>query len=67
MSSKIEIDDLIYHFETKDAYCVSTEEDEFGEEAERIFLPKSIVDRSGPKEQYVFTMSEYIAQEKGLI
>lgn len=59
----IELDDLIYHFETKDAWCVSIEEDEFGKEAERIFLPKSIVTKDGD----VFVMSERFAEQKGLI
>lgn len=63
MSNKIEIEDLIYHFATKDAYCVSIEEDEFGKEAERIFLPKSLVEKDGD----VFIMPENIAYEKGLI
>lgn len=60
---KVELEDLIFHFETKLAYCVSTEEDEFGKEAERIFLPKSLVEKDGD----IFIMSEKLAIEKGLL
>lgn len=62
-NSLIEVEDLEFHFETKDAYCVSLEEDTFEEEAERIFLPKSLVEKDGD----VFTMPEWLAQEKGLV
>lgn len=60
---EVEIDDLILHFETKEAFCVSTEEDEFGKEAERIFLPKSLV----RKDYTTFIMPEWLAVEKELV
>lgn len=59
----IELEDLITHYQTAYAYCVSTEEDTFEEEAERIFLPKSLVSKDGD----VYTMPEWLAEEKGLI
>lgn len=64
MSEKlVDVEDLIYHFSTRDAYCVSTEEDTFEAEAERIFLPISLVEKNGD----TFTMPERLAIDKGLI
>lgn len=67
MGDLIELDNLIYHFSTDLAYCVSIEEDSFGQEAERIFLPKSKVEFYGTKEKAVFAMTEKFAEQKGLI
>lgn len=64
----LELDDLIYHYDTNAAYCVSTREDEFGNEAPRIYLAKSLVrkeDRSNG--DTIFHIPEWLAIDKDLI
>lgn len=58
-----------YHFETEDAYCMSVEEDEFGKEAERYWLPKSKTEYTEmvPPALDIFTIPEWLATEKGLV
>lgn len=63
----VDVEDLFFHFMTDGAYCVSTEEDTFGHEAERIFLPKSQVEMHTEDGSTVFTMPEWLAIEKGLV
>lgn len=59
----IDLEDLILHFEQPQYYCVSIEEDTFGNEAERIFLSKNKVEKDGD----TFTMPEWYAEKKGLL
>lgn len=61
-STLVEVEGLIYHFSTKDAYCVSVEKDTFEQDAERIFLAKKLVEKDGN----VFIMPEFLAIYKGL-
>ena len=53
--------DLIH--ETRDAYLVKVDEDTFGKEAERIWVPKSLSEYSNG----VLTVEEWFAIQKGLV
>lgn len=61
-SNLVELDHLIFHYEKPTYYCVSIDEDKFGEEAERIFLSKDHVEKDGDS----FIMSEWYAEKKGV-
>jgi len=50
-------------FETDKAYGVKVEEDEFGKDAEVIFLPKSRTENNGDNS---FTIPLSLVEEKGL-
>ena len=65
----VEIEDLILHFSTPKAYCVSLEEDTFGKDAKRIWLPKDQceIDYNPVKNTVVLTMPEWLAIDKGLV
>jgi len=58
----VDIDvDLVY--ETEDAYQVKIDEDTFGKEAERIWVPKSISEYSDG----TLTVEEWFAIKVGLV
>lgn len=59
----VEVEDLIFHFETPVYYCISIEEDKFDVEADRIFLSKEIADKEGD----VFLMPQWYAEKKELV
>lgn len=62
MAKVVDVDvDLVY--ETKDAYLVKIDEDTFGKEAERIWVPKSLSEYSNG----VLTVEEWFAIQKGLV
>lgn len=72
MSEYVQVEDLIYHFSTDEAICVSIEEDTFGNEAERIFMPKSKLKefetfQTDDNTLCVIELPEWLATEKGLI
>lgn len=50
--------DLVTHRETLKAWCVSLDED-----SEKVWLPKSMVERDGDN----YTIPEKMAEEKGLV
>lgn len=54
--------DLI--FETDDAFCVSNEEEKFGVERNKFWLPKSQVEYDG---KTTFTMPTWLAERKDLL
>jgi len=64
-SRLVDIDDVIHQEDndTELAYCVSKDEDTFEEQADRIYLPKKLVELDNG----VFTMPEWLALDKGLI
>lgn len=63
----VTLEDLIYHHSTDKSYVVTLEEDTFEEEAERIYLPKSLVEKHETPTGFAFEMPEWLAEEKGLI
>lgn len=58
----VEVLETIEHLCTPKAWCVRVEEDGFGEEAEKIYLPKSQVERDGNS----YVMPQWLAEEKDL-
>ena len=50
--------------ETPDAYCVTIDDDKFGKEAPRYWIPKTLVRNN---EDGTFTMPGWLAKDKGLI
>lgn len=60
--SEVTVKVLKVLLETKAAYCIVVEDDEFGREADRIWLPKSQVNRDGLE----FTMLQWLCEEKEL-
>ncbi len=68
----VDIEGYLVH-ETADAFCMHVDEDEFGKEATRYWLPKSKtelhVERRPDlnKTTYIFTLPEWLATEKGLV
>lgn len=66
----VEIEALVRHEDrdTHASWCVSEEEDTFGYEAPRIFLPKSQCEYVGEfKNGHSFNVPEWLAIEKGLV
>lgn len=62
MAKVVDVDVDLVH-ETKDAYLVKIDEDTFGKEAERIWVPKSLSEYSNG----VLTVEEWFAIQKGLV
>lgn len=63
----VTLDYLVYHYSTLKCFVVSIEEDTFAVEAERIFLPKSLVEKYEEPSGISFEMPEWLAEEKGLL
>lgn len=61
--NEIEIEDLYFHYETPEYYCVSVDEDTFTTAAERTFLSKVYTSKDGDN----FVMPEWYAESKGLV
>lgn len=51
-------------YESTDAFCIKLEEDTFGEEQPRHWLPKSLTRYDA--EESTFTLPEWLAVNKGL-
>lgn len=58
----VEVLETFENLSTSMAWCVRVEEDGFEGEAERIFLPKSQVERDGNS----YVMPQWLAEEKDL-
>lgn len=58
----VEVLETIEHLCTPKAWCVRVEEDEFSKDAEKIYLPKSQVERDGN----FYVMPQWLAEEKDL-
>ena len=66
MSKEVELCDIDANLitETKDAFCITVEDDTFIKEADRIWLPKSKVENNNDGS---FTLPVWLAEVKGLI